>query len=100
MSAIPETARREHSGEAIVLLWEVLSRIELPLPDQVPDRAAMKERVAAGEPDQWTIPHTEITLARIKEESMPANTSLGADSSIRRDAVCAGDDHRTPAPSA
>ncbi len=67
LSAIPETARREQSGEAIVLLWEVLSRIELPPLEQVPDRAAMKERVAAGEPDKWTIPHTDITLARITE---------------------------------
>lgn len=67
LSAIPETARREHSGEAIVLLWEVLSRIELPPLEQVPDRVAMKERVAAGEPDSWTIPHTEITIARVKD---------------------------------
>jgi MscS family membrane protein len=67
LSAIAETARREHSGEAIVLLWEVLSRIELPPLEQVPDRAAMKELVAAGEPDKWTIPHTDITLARITE---------------------------------
>ena len=67
MSAFPETARREHSGEAIVLLWDVLSRIELPPLEQVPDRAAMREMVAQGEPDSWTIPHTEITLARVKE---------------------------------
>lgn len=67
LSALPETARREHSGEAIVLLWEVLSRIELPPPEQVPDRAGMRDRVVKGEPDSWTIPHTEITLARVKE---------------------------------
>ena len=67
MSAFPETARREHSGEAIVLLWDVLSRIELPPLEQVPDRAAMRAMVAQGEPDSWTIPHTEITLARVKE---------------------------------
>ena len=67
LSGFPETARREHSGEAIVLLWEVLSRIELPPLEQVPDRAAMREGVAKGEPDSWTIPHTEITLARVKE---------------------------------
>ncbi len=67
LSAFPETARREHSGEAIVLLWEVLSRIELPPLEQVPDRAAMRDRVAKGEPDSWSIPHTEITLTRVKE---------------------------------
>ncbi len=67
LSAIPETARREDSGEAIVLLWEVLSRIELPSPDQVPDRAGMREAVGRGEADTWTIPHTEITLARVKD---------------------------------
>ena len=65
--ALPETARREHGGEAIVLLWEVLSRIELPPNELIPDRAAMREMVAKGEPDRWTIPHTEITLARVQE---------------------------------
>ena len=67
LSQIPETARRESSGEAIVLLWEVLSRTGLPPFDEVPDRAAMKARVTNGEPDSWTIPHTEITLVRVKE---------------------------------
>jgi len=66
LSEIPQTARREHGRESIVLLWEVLSRIELPPLDHVPDLAAMRERVAKGEPDSWSVPHTEITLARVK----------------------------------
>ncbi len=83
LSRFPETARREHSGEAIVLLWEVLSRIELPPLEQVPDRAAMREGVAKGEPDAWSIPHTEIMLARVKEGEH-AGEYLFSPSSVER----------------
>jgi MscS family membrane protein len=83
LSGYPETSRREHSGEAIVLLWEVLSRIELPPLGEVPDRAAMRERVAKGEPDSWSIPHTEITLVRIKEGEQ-AGEYLFSGSSVQR----------------
>ena len=67
LSGVAETARREQSGEAIVLLWEVLSRVELPPLDQVPDAAGMRERVKQGEADRWTIPLTEIVLTRAKD---------------------------------
>jgi MscS family membrane protein len=44
----------------ILMLKEILDRIELPPFDQIPD----KEEVAASEIAQWTIPNTRIAIAR------------------------------------
>lgn len=69
MSHVATAARIEVSSDVLVQLWEVLGRIELPAPEQIPDAATMEARVAAGQAAQWTIPHTELTITRVKEGS-------------------------------
>jgi MscS family membrane protein len=54
---------RDVSFETALLLKEVLDRLDLPPADQIPDA----ETMAAGNMAAWTIPNTEITIARIEE---------------------------------
>jgi MscS family membrane protein len=49
------------SQESMLLLKEILDRVDLPDPDSVPDAQAM----AAANLDRWRIPHTEIVIARV-----------------------------------
>jgi MscS family membrane protein len=67
LSQIPPTQLRSTGPTAAVLIKEVLDRIEVPPYEDIPDAAAMKALAEAGEPPRWRIPHTEITIARMKE---------------------------------
>ncbi|MFH1114956.1 MAG: hypothetical protein V1792_13680, partial [Pseudomonadota bacterium] len=46
-------------------LKETLDRIEIPPDEEIPDAKAAR----TGNISAWTIPYTEITLARVKDES-------------------------------
>jgi len=64
-SGLPEYVRESGGMEAAVSLKEILDRIDLPPMESVPD---MEDLGALDNPVQfWTIPRTEITLARIPE---------------------------------
>jgi MscS family membrane protein len=64
LSDIAPAVRKNVGRETAVYMKEILDRVELPAWDQIPDA----DRVAAERDlTQWTIPHTEITLVRIKE---------------------------------
>ena len=65
LSQVPEGMRRHIGPESIVLLAEVLSRIELPPYLAIPDVDALESKGVS----RWRIPHTEITIARIEEGS-------------------------------
>lgn len=71
LSEVPPAARFEMGRDAVVYLYEVLSRIELPPQTDIPDAAAYVHagdgKRAHGKTDSWTIPHTEITLARVAD---------------------------------
>ncbi len=62
LSALPPAAVRQRGGQALYLLWEVLARLELPPLEDVPDATAFTPDTHR---DRWTIPGTEITIARI-----------------------------------
>ena len=62
LSALPPAALRQRGGQALYLLLEVLARLELPPLEQVPDATAF---TPDSRRDRWTIPNTEITIARI-----------------------------------
>ena len=62
LSALPPAALRQRGGQALYLLWEVLARLELPPLEEVPDATAF---TPDSRRDRWTIPGTEITIARI-----------------------------------
>jgi len=51
--------------ETAVFIKEVLDRVGLPPSEEIPDQAIIAAK--PGGLNQWTIPHTEITLVRLKE---------------------------------
>ncbi len=71
LSGIAPAARVEVGADAIVYLYEVLSRIELPPRADIPDAAAYADagddKEADKKPISWTIPHSEITLERMAD---------------------------------
>jgi len=70
LSNTPPAARFQMGRDEAVYLYEVLSRIELPPETDIPDAAAyvdtVRDRQADRQPARWTMPHTEITIARVE----------------------------------
>lgn len=63
VSEIP-SQRVDDKGEAsVILLQEVLDRIDIPPHTQIPDA----EQMRSEELSRWVIPHTEIEIAQVKE---------------------------------
>lgn len=64
LSGVAREAQAETADDALVLLYEVLLRIEVPPIDQIPGDEAIK-----ANPDltHWTVPHTEITVHRVAD---------------------------------
>lgn len=65
LSDIAPAVRYNVGREAAVYMKEVLDRIELPPWEMIPDEAMIATK--SGGLNKWTIPHTEITLVRIKD---------------------------------
>ena len=63
MSKIPRERLDDFGEEAVILLQEILDRIEIPPYQDIPDA----NTVRTEELSQWTIPNTEITIAKVKE---------------------------------
>jgi len=64
LSQVAPSARIEVGYDSGTFLYETLSRIELPAPEDIPDAALFAD---AEGPAQWTIPHTDISIARVTE---------------------------------
>jgi len=62
LSQIPKRLKEEVGPEAVVLLAEILSRIELPPYEAIPDADALMNK----EITRWRIPHTDIMIARVE----------------------------------
>jgi len=62
---VPPSVRVNVGRESAVFIKEVLDRVGLPPWDEIPDQAMIAAK--AGGLNKWTIPHTEITLVRLKE---------------------------------
>jgi MscS family membrane protein len=65
LSDIAPSVRNNVGRETAVFMKEVLDRIELPPWEEIPDEATIDAK--PGGLNRWTIPHTEITLVRLKE---------------------------------
>jgi MscS family membrane protein len=63
LSQIPKRLKEEVGPEAVVLLAEILSRIELPPYEAIPDADALMNK----EITRWRIPHADIMIARVEE---------------------------------
>lgn len=63
LSQVPPALKEPASEESATCLKEVLDRIELPPESEWPDEAMVSDDGI----DRWTIPHTEITIAQVKD---------------------------------
>jgi MscS family membrane protein len=63
LSNIPLATREAVGTEKMLLLKEILDRIEIPPLEEIPDM----ETVIKSEKTDWTIPNTEITISQLKE---------------------------------
>jgi MscS family membrane protein len=63
LSKVPPTMVNAVRIESTFLLMEIFNRIELPPYGAIPG----KEKMKAEGLSRWTIPHTEITIARVSE---------------------------------
>ncbi len=63
VTAFPPEVADNLAAEHALLLKEILDRIELPPPSQIPGPAEVEEQ----DLQEWTIPHTEIVLTRVAE---------------------------------
>ena len=63
LSEVPPAAREKGGRAAAVALYQILSRIPLPPPDEIPDASAV-EQPSGKAPARWVIPNTEIALVR------------------------------------
>ncbi len=64
LSQTSPTTRIEVGYDGATYLYEVLVRIPLPADEDIPDASAF---TTVDGPASWTIPHTEITIARITD---------------------------------
>jgi MscS family membrane protein len=62
LSQTSPTTRIEVGYDGTTFLYEMLTRINLPPDETIPDASAFNQD---NESARWTIPHTEITIARI-----------------------------------
>ena len=65
-SKLPPAQASRLAGEALILIYEVLDKVELPPWEEIPDAAAMRE-LPPEEPRRWQVPGTEITIALIED---------------------------------
>jgi MscS family membrane protein len=63
LSEVPPAAREKGGRAAAMALYQILSRIPLPPPDEIPD-ASEVEQPSGKAPARWVIPNTEIALVR------------------------------------
>ena len=68
LSDIPPAARFDVGRDGIYYLYEVLSRVEIPPEEEIPDADFYSEKQESGEEkttlESWTVPHTEITIVQ------------------------------------
>jgi len=79
MSNIPKERIDDIGNDAIAYLQEILDRIELPHYKDIPDAAAVQARKLS----RWTIPYTEITIAKIKEGPLEGKWLFSPDTVAR-----------------
>ena len=64
LSQVPPASRKSVGDSAMVLLIDVLRRVDVPQLEEIPNEKAFAE---AGPPASWSVPGTEITIARLTE---------------------------------
>jgi MscS family membrane protein len=76
-SLAPAQARRR-AAEAALLLNEVMSRVDLPPYEEIPDAEAMQALAPEG-PRVWRVPRTDIQIVQIQEGARTGEYLFSAD---------------------
>lgn len=79
LTGVAPSLRDSKGREAAVCLKEVLDRIPLPPPDEIP----AAEQVQEDEIDRWRLPHTEITLVK-RADGSRAGEWVFSDDTVER----------------
>jgi len=79
LSRVPPRLAADVGAENAFLLKEVLDRIELPLPASIPGT----DEVEHAGLTRWTVPNTEITLAKVTEGSRTGEFLFDAETVAR-----------------
>lgn len=80
LSEIPPTARRDAGADAFVFLVDTLRRIDIPPLDAIPDAKATPD---LDKPASWTVPGTEITIARLMQGAKKGRFAFDAETVAR-----------------
>ena len=64
LSQVPPRLKRREGFLTVIMLKEILDRIEVPPYEQIPDVEAV---ASDKEMSRWTIPNTEITIVKVEE---------------------------------
>ncbi|MFM1903085.1 MAG: hypothetical protein RLZZ440_985 [Planctomycetota bacterium] len=75
LSAVAPSLVESKRQQAAVNLKEVLDRIELPAPREIPDA----DFVAAEKLDRWRLPGTEITIVRLRDGPRAGEWAFSSD---------------------
>jgi MscS family membrane protein len=65
-SEAPPSERKRLGAGGSILIYEILSRVELPPYEEVPDETAM-DSLPADAPRRWRVPGTEIEILKVEE---------------------------------
>lgn len=65
-TGVPEAERIRQASAASILIYEVLSRVELPPFEDVPDAETM-DALPPDTPRRWRVPSTEIEILRVED---------------------------------
>lgn len=84
LSEVPPAARLETGRAAALALYEILNRIQLPAPGEIPDAGELTKPGDAGL-TRWVIPDTEIALVRMKSGPRTGEFLFSADTVARVD---------------
>lgn len=82
LSEVAEFRRDITAKESAVTLKEVLDRIELPKENKIPDLKAVTNEDGTFL-EKWTIPNTDITLARVTEGTLAGTYQFSPDTVAR-----------------
>jgi MscS family membrane protein len=66
LSGLPPATRSKTGLETAMLLGEIFKRVGVPPADAVPDKTMMKSITDGGGRAQWTVPNTEVRIAKVE----------------------------------
>ena len=82
-SRLPEYSRDYFDAEAAVCLKEVLDRIPLPQPEEIPGIESVETADGSVALSRWQVPRTQIVISRIEEGPRRGEFLFSADSVTR-----------------